>query len=87
MQTICIKSTIPVGYTENIRKNYPGMRLIFSPEFLNRVDDFIVFRQLSKESLLKIVDIAIDKIKKRLDNEHSIEIFCCSFEHGWKIKI
>jgi UDPglucose 6-dehydrogenase len=31
---VCIKSTIPVGYTENIRKNYPGMRLIFSPEFL-----------------------------------------------------
>ncbi len=31
---VCIKSTIPVGYTETIRKNYPGMRLIFSPEFL-----------------------------------------------------
>ncbi len=31
--------------------------------------------------------IFYDKIKKRLDNEHSIEIFCCSFEHGWKIKI
>lgn len=31
---VCIKSTIPVGYTEKIRKNYPGMKLIFSPEFL-----------------------------------------------------
>ncbi|HOP28181.1 MAG TPA: nucleotide sugar dehydrogenase [Spirochaetota bacterium] len=31
---VCIKSTIPVGYTENIKKSYPGMKLIFSPEFL-----------------------------------------------------
>ena len=38
----------------------------FRPEFINRLDDIIVFRQLSKEDLGKIVDIEIGKIQKRL---------------------
>lgn len=32
--TIIIKSTIPVGYTEHIKKIYPNLHIIFSPEFL-----------------------------------------------------
>ncbi len=31
---VCIKSTIPVNYTREIKEQYPGMKLIFSPEFL-----------------------------------------------------
>ena len=39
----------------------------FRPEFINRLDDIIVFRQLSKEDLGEIVDIEIKKIQKRLE--------------------
>jgi ATP-dependent Clp protease ATP-binding subunit ClpC len=39
---------------------------VFKPEFLNRLDEIIVFRSLSKPDLLKIVDLEVDKVKRRL---------------------
>jgi ATP-dependent Clp protease ATP-binding subunit ClpC len=38
----------------------------FKPEFLNRIDDIIVFKQLSKEDLYKIVDLEIAEVSERL---------------------
>jgi ATP-dependent Clp protease ATP-binding subunit ClpC len=38
----------------------------FRPEFLNRVDDIIVFRGLTKEDLKRIIDIELSKVSKRL---------------------
>jgi ATP-dependent Clp protease ATP-binding subunit ClpB len=35
----------------------------FRPEFLNRIDDVIVFRPLSREDLLRIVDIQLDRVR------------------------
>ncbi|MHC4666200.1 MAG: ATP-dependent chaperone ClpB [Planctomycetota bacterium] len=39
----------------------------FKPEFLNRVDEIIVFHMLTKDDLRKIVDIQLDYLKDRLD--------------------
>ena len=39
----------------------------FSPEFLNRVDDIIMFDQLDKESLFKIIDIELQGFNKRIE--------------------
>ena len=39
----------------------------FSPEFLNRVDDVIMFDQLTKESILKIIDLELAHIYKRME--------------------
>jgi len=38
----------------------------FKPEFINRVDDIIVFRKLNKEDLMAIVDIELGKLRERL---------------------
>ncbi|MDD5699007.1 MAG: ATP-dependent Clp protease ATP-binding subunit [Victivallaceae bacterium] len=38
----------------------------FKPEFINRVDDIIIFHRLTRDDLLKIVDIEVDKVRERL---------------------
>ncbi|MFO7821286.1 MAG: ATP-dependent Clp protease ATP-binding subunit [Lentisphaeria bacterium] len=40
----------------------------FKPEFINRVDDIVVFRQLEKADLAEIVDIEVEKIQERLSS-------------------
>jgi ATP-dependent Clp protease ATP-binding subunit ClpC len=46
----------------------------FKPEFINRVDDIIVFRPLTKQDLYKIVDIEVNDVKERLKEQHDISI-------------
>jgi ATP-dependent Clp protease ATP-binding subunit ClpC len=47
----------------------------FRPEFLNRVDDAIVFHQLSREEIVTIVDLMIAKIDDRLkDRDMGLEL-------------
>ncbi|MCH8199307.1 MAG: AAA family ATPase [Chloroflexi bacterium] len=47
----------------------------FRPEFLNRVDDFIVFQQLTEEQLAQIVELMVNKVRERLsDRGLSIEL-------------
>lgn len=43
-----------------------AMKQAFRPEFLNRVDDIVVFRALSREELLKIVDLMLAEVEKRV---------------------
>ncbi|GME97487.1 unnamed protein product [[Candida] boidinii] len=42
------------------------MKTFYPPEFINRVDDVVVFNRLSKSSLRHIVDLRIDEIQDRL---------------------
>ncbi len=39
---------------------------VFRPEFLNRLDDVIIFRHLNKEDLKKVIDFEMSKVKERL---------------------
>jgi ATP-dependent Clp protease ATP-binding subunit ClpB len=46
------------------------LRNHFRPEFLNRVDDIIVFRQLSRDDLVRIVDLQLERLKRTLAGRH-----------------
>lgn len=43
-----------------------SMKTMFSPEFMNRIDDFIIFRKLNKEDIKAIVDIQLKYIQDRM---------------------
>jgi len=44
-----------------------ALRETFRPEFLNRIDEIIVFHPLTREQILQIVDIQLGDLKKRLE--------------------
>ena len=45
-----------------------ALKRTFSPEFLNRIDDVVIFNSLQKESIFLIIDILLDGVMKRLVN-------------------
>jgi ATP-dependent Clp protease ATP-binding subunit ClpC len=45
------------------------MNKVFNPEFLNRLDDIIVFHPLSKEHISQIVGILLKEVQRRLGDE------------------
>ncbi|RMD58307.1 MAG: ATP-dependent Clp protease ATP-binding subunit, partial [Nitrospirae bacterium] len=61
---------------EKIKDNVLSeLRKAFNPEFLNRVDDIIVFHQLEKEHLKRIVDLLIDEVNHELlEKDLAIEL-------------
>ena len=71
-----ISRTVPVGFqaTGDTATSYDRMQAKvqeelkehFRPEFLNRVDETIVFPQLSQDEILKIVDLFVARLQQRL---------------------
>lgn len=47
-----------------------ALKQLFKPEFLNRVDEIIVFHMLGKDDLRKIVDIQLNYLAERLNGRH-----------------
>ena len=45
-----------------------AMKKTFNPEFLNRIDDTVIFHTLTKEDITTIIDIVLDDFQKRLDH-------------------
>jgi ATP-dependent Clp protease ATP-binding subunit ClpB len=78
-RTVDFKNTIVI-MTSNAPKD--ELSRLFRPEFLNRVDEIIVFHRLTEEHLMKIVDIQLESLKARLAERHiSIELTETAREH------
>ena len=73
-----------LGFASNSddKKDYSDMKnsvmeevkQMFKPEFLNRIDETIVFHQLTKEDLKEILDILVKEINSRLDEQMQMNL-------------
>jgi len=79
-----ISKKVSLGFqAKNSEKSYERMKSMvveelkrsFTPEFLNRVDDIIVFHALEEGHLIKIMDVLIGKLNQNLEkNDFSIQV-------------
>ncbi|MCK5079059.1 MAG: ATP-dependent Clp protease ATP-binding subunit, partial [Bacteroidales bacterium] len=67
------KKASRASYTKGVIEN--ALKKSFAPEFLNRIDDVVIFENLEKEAIYKIIDIELKQLYERI---HGL---------GYKIKI
>jgi ATP-dependent Clp protease ATP-binding subunit ClpB len=48
------------------------LRLHFKPEFLNRIDDIVIFHQLSREQIVQIIDVQLERLRAMLGERNII---------------
>jgi ATP-dependent Clp protease ATP-binding subunit ClpB len=85
-RTVDFRNTVLI-MTSNIRSS-EQMRERFRPEFLNRIDEIVVFRPLTREQLAEIVELQLARLRERLaDRGIEIELTNEAKEHlaeaGW----
>jgi ATP-dependent Clp protease ATP-binding subunit ClpB len=73
---------------EIARRMMDTLRSFFRPEFLNRVDETIIFRSLSRDDILKIVDLQVEAVNERLSERNlSLRLTASArkalMEHGY----
>lgn len=72
---------------ENIReKIMQSLQENFKPEFLNRLDEIIIFKSLSPKILSKIVDLQLAQVKERLAKQRDIKISVGAGVRDWLAK-
>jgi ATP-dependent Clp protease ATP-binding subunit ClpC len=70
------------AYKEMKEKLLAELKRTFRPEFLNRVDGIMVFKALTKEEIKRIVDLELNKVRKRLEEQQiELEVSDAAKEH------
>jgi ATP-dependent Clp protease ATP-binding subunit ClpC len=63
------KSSEAVSYEKMKSKVQEALKAHFRPEFLNRIDEVIVFHELSREEVVEIVDLMIKRVSDQLESQ------------------
>jgi ATP-dependent Clp protease ATP-binding subunit ClpC len=82
------KSSEGLTYERMKEKVNEALKVHFRPEFLNRIDEVIVFHELTKEEIIEIVDTLIVRIREQLEGqglgfELTVEAKNLLAEKGW----
>ncbi len=82
------KNSSDITYAEIKSSALNELKRIFRPEFLNRVDDIVVFESLNKEQMAQIFDNMVKELESRLSEKHiGIKVTDSAkeylIEHGW----
>ncbi|MGH3052996.1 MAG: ATP-dependent Clp protease ATP-binding subunit, partial [Gaiellaceae bacterium] len=85
-RTVDFRNTVII-MTSNIR-SAEQLREHFRPEFLNRIDEVVVFEPLTREQLAEIVELQLERLRARLaERGISVELTAAAKEHlaeaGW----
>ncbi|NIP14076.1 MAG: AAA domain-containing protein, partial [Pseudomonadales bacterium] len=67
---------------ESKKKVEDGLRRTFRPEFLNRIDEIIIFHTLTTEHMEQIVDLQMKEIRERLE-ERGIAVELTEAARQW----
>jgi ATP-dependent Clp protease ATP-binding subunit ClpB len=71
-RTVDFKNTVLI-MTSNVAGGMEGVRALFRPEFVNRLDDIVAFAQLTREEIGRIVDIQVAQLAARV-RERGVEV-------------
>ena len=63
-RTVDFRNTVLI-MTSNLRST-DAMREVFRPEFLNRIDEIVEFRAITRDQLGAIVDLQLERVRERL---------------------
>jgi ATP-dependent Clp protease ATP-binding subunit ClpB len=85
-RTVDFRNTVLI-MTSNVRSE-DAMREVFRPEFLNRIDEIVVFEPLTREQLGEIVELQLERLRARLaERGVQLELTDAAKEHvaeaGW----
>jgi ATP-dependent Clp protease ATP-binding subunit ClpC len=63
------KTSEAVTYEKMKAKVHDALKAHFRPEFLNRIDEIIVFHELSREEVMEIVDLMVNRTREQLSGQ------------------